>query len=136
MPQIFVLEVVAADLHGPTGRLVLPPHRLEIPDQLPLLGVDRDRRLARLQRRPSLLFNLPQLRLTLRILLALPRLLIGVQPKPQPPQQLAGRPIRHLMPPPTRPRSSPSSSSTTATATPDPHAHPDPPTSQAPPTAP
>jgi hypothetical protein len=38
VPQILVLEVVAADLDRPPSRLVLPPDSLEIPDQFALFA--------------------------------------------------------------------------------------------------
>ena len=41
---------------------------------------------------------MPKLRVAISMILALPRLLIRVQPKPEPPQQLPDRPIRHLVP--------------------------------------
>ncbi len=44
------------------------------------------------------LVDMPKLRVAVGMILPLPRLLIRVQPKPEPPQQLPGRPIRNLMP--------------------------------------
>ncbi len=46
VPEILVLEVVAANLDRPARRLVLPPERLEVPDQLALLGLHGYHRLV------------------------------------------------------------------------------------------
>src|SRR5450755_1881980 len=98
VPQILVLEVVSSDLHRPAGRLVLPPDSLEIPHQLALFRVYGYHRLIRGERRARRLVEMPKLRVTVRMILTLPRLGVRVQPKPKPPQQLPGRPIGHLMP--------------------------------------
>src|SRR5450755_4602506 len=98
VPQILVLEVVAANLHRSPGRLVLPPDSLEIPHQLALFRVYGYHRLIRGERRARRLVEMPKLRVTVGMILPLPRLGVRVQPKPEPPKQLPGRPIRNLMP--------------------------------------
>src|SRR5450631_13377 len=98
VPEILVLEVVAANLDRPPARLPLPPDRLEITDQLALLGIDRDRGLTHRKRAANGLIEMPKLRVTIGLIGPLPSLDVRVQPKPQPSQQLPGRPIRDLMP--------------------------------------
>src|ERR1035437_3081103 len=79
MPEILVLEIVRADLHRPARGLKLAAHRLEIPDQLALLGIDRDRRLTGRDRGSDHPVDLLELRITIRMLGALACLLIRLQ---------------------------------------------------------
>src|ERR1035441_5321662 len=98
VPEILVLEIVGADLHRPARRLVLPPDSLEIAYQFSLFAVHADHRLARLKRRPSDLVDIPKLRVAIRMILALTRLLVGVQPIAEALEQLPDRPITNLVP--------------------------------------
>ena len=84
VPQILVFEVVAANLDRPPSRLVFPPDSLEIPDQLALFRVYGYHRLIRGERRACRLVDMPKLRVTVRMILPLPRLGVRVQPKPKP----------------------------------------------------
>src|SRR5664279_5479868 len=97
VPEILVLEIVGADLHRPARRLILPPDSLVIAHQLSLFAVHADHRLARLKRRPSDLVDMPELLVTIRMILALPRLLVGMQPIAAALEQLPDRPITNLM---------------------------------------
>jgi hypothetical protein len=98
VPQLLVLEIVAANLDRPPARFVLSPHCLEIPDQLALLGVYGYHGLLRGERGACRLADMPKLRVAVRMILALPRLGVRVQPEPEPSQELPGRPVRDLMP--------------------------------------
>src|SRR3974390_921616 len=97
VPAVLVLEIVAANLDRPAVGLVLTADRLEITDQLALLGVHRDRPISPREGRPAGLVDVHELRVAIGMILALPGLSVRVQPKPQRPQQLPRTPIGDLM---------------------------------------
>jgi hypothetical protein len=79
MPELFVLEVVSADLDRPALRLKLPADRLEIADQFALLSVHADHRLPSRDRRGDRLVDVRKLRVAIGMLSTLARLLVRLQ---------------------------------------------------------
>ena len=82
VPELLVLEVMTADLDRPALGLKLAADRLEIADQLSLLGVHADHRLTRRDRLADGLVDVRKLRVAIRVLGALPRLLVRLQAVP------------------------------------------------------
>ena len=93
-------KVVALDLDRDPGRLPLPPDGLVIADQLLLLTVDADGRLAISQRPGDRLVDMRKLRVKVGMLRTLTRLLVGLKPKPLALQKLPQRALGDLMPHP------------------------------------
>jgi len=81
-----------------TLRTVLPDGVLEVADQLLLLGVDRDRRLARCQRRRHLLIDVAELRIVIGVVATLAGLAVGLQAVAKPAQQIAHRVVSDPVP--------------------------------------
>jgi hypothetical protein len=77
-------EIVPLNLDRLSGRLPLAPHSLVIADQFLLLAIDRNRRLARGERRPDRLVDVRKLPVAIGMLGSLTRLLVGLQAKPLP----------------------------------------------------
>ena len=82
MPELLVLEVMPANLHGRSLGLELAADRLEIADKLALLGVHADHRLTRRDRLADRLVDVRKLRVTVGVLGALPGLLVRLQAVP------------------------------------------------------
>ena len=78
-------------------RAYRPTPRAPVPPSPSKVQKSRYHRLIRGERRACRLVDMPKLRVTVRMILPLPRLGVRVQPKPKPPQELPGRPIGHLM---------------------------------------
>ena len=79
VPESLVLEVVAANLDRATLRLKLAADRLEIADQLTLLRVHADHRLASRKRLADGLGDVLELSVAVGMLRTLPRLLVRLQ---------------------------------------------------------
>jgi hypothetical protein len=79
VPELLVLEVVPANLDRPAPGLKLAADRLEIADQLALLGIHADHRLTGRDRLADRLVDVLKLRVTIRVPGALARLLVRLQ---------------------------------------------------------
>ena len=97
MPELLVLEVVAANLDRPALGLELAADRLEIADQLTLLRVHADHRLARRDRLADGLVDVLKLRVAVGMLGTLPRLLVRLQAVPLGLQQPQHRPLHDIV---------------------------------------
>jgi hypothetical protein len=97
VPELLVLEVVAANLDRLALGLELPANRLEITDQLTLLGIDADHRLTRGNRLCDRPRDVLKLRVTIRVLGALPGLLVRLQAVTLGLQQPQHRAIDHVV---------------------------------------
>src|ERR1019366_9822745 len=75
----------------------LTPRFLKLADELLLLGVDTDRRLARGDRRAHPLIDQPKLRIAIGMLRAFQGLAIGLQAVPERTQQLSDRREVHVV---------------------------------------
>ena len=97
LPEFFVLEVVHPHELGLALWSPLPACVLEIADQLFLLGVHADHRLVVSDRAFGDRVDVPELRVTVRVLPALPRLEVRLQAVPQPAQKLRDRRVVRLV---------------------------------------
>ena len=98
LAELRVLEVVDAHRDRRALRAKLSAHRLEVPDQLLLLGVDGDHRPAGGERRAHGLADLAKLRIAIGMLGALARLSVGLQAVAQLLQGLQHRAVGDLVP--------------------------------------
>ena len=97
VPESLVLEVVAANLDRATLRLKLAADRLEIADQLTLLRVHADHRLASRKRLADGLGDVLELSVAVGMLRTLPRLLVRLQAVPLGLQQPEHRPLHDIV---------------------------------------
>ncbi len=97
LAQLLVGEVAHVDLLGLPGRLVLPTAVLELPDQLLLLGIDRDHGLTGPGVLGDLGCQIAELRVPVGMLVAFGDLAVGLQPKALGAQHPGHRAIRGRM---------------------------------------
>ncbi len=97
LAQLLISEVMDANPLGLPGRRPFRAAVLEVPDVLLLLGVHADHRAAVGLERGHLGVDVPELGVTVGVLLPLHRLGVALQAVPGPGQQLGHRPRRDLV---------------------------------------